>query len=82
MKTHLTLLFVFVATLQPCLKAFADESFLAGAATADLTPGEGVSLDGPISKPGPVRGVHDPLTSRALVLKCGDTAVLIVVNDM
>lgn len=56
--------------------------FRAGAATADLTPGEGVSLDGPISKPGPVRGVHDRLTSRALVLALGDTTVLIVVNDM
>ncbi|MCP4784584.1 MAG: hypothetical protein GY903_10785 [Fuerstiella sp.] len=58
------------------------DTFYAGAATADLTPGEGVSLDGPISKPGPVRGVHDPLTSRALVLQRGDTSILIVVNDM
>jgi neutral ceramidase len=58
------------------------ETFYAGAATADLTPGDGVSLDGPISKPGPVRGVHDPLTSRALVLKIGETSALIVVNDM
>ena len=33
----------------------------AGAATADITPEEGVSLDGPISKNGPVTGIHDPL---------------------
>ncbi len=59
-----------------------DATFRAGAATADLTPGEGVSLDGPISKPGPVRGVHDKLTSRALVLELGGEKVLIVVNDM
>ncbi|MCP4173631.1 MAG: hypothetical protein GY758_22990 [Fuerstiella sp.] len=62
--------------------AVGADDFCAGAATADLTPGEGVSLDGPISKPGPVRGVHDPLTSRALVLQQGGTSVLIVVNDM
>jgi hypothetical protein len=39
-------------------------------------------MDGPISKPGPVRGVHDPLTARALVLELGDTTIAIVVNDM
>ncbi len=30
--------------------------FLAGAATADVTPKNGVSMDGAISKPGPARG--------------------------
>jgi hypothetical protein len=79
---HPTLVLALVFLLQTCSLAVAAEPFLAGAATADLTPGEGVSLDGPISKPGPVRGVHDRLTSRALVLKQGDTSVLIVVNDM
>ncbi|HIE95627.1 MAG TPA: hypothetical protein EYG03_30710 [Planctomycetes bacterium] len=75
--------FVACGILLPlCVSAAADDTFCAGAATADLTPGEGVSLDGPISKPGPVRGVHDPLTSRALVLQLGDTSILIVVNDM
>ncbi len=69
-------------TLPLCVSAARADTFYAGAATADLTPGEGVSLDGPISKPGPVLGVHDPLTSRALVLKLGDTSILIVVNDM
>ncbi|MFG0331714.1 MAG: neutral/alkaline non-lysosomal ceramidase N-terminal domain-containing protein [Maioricimonas sp. JB049] len=56
--------------------------FRAGAATADLTPEPGVSMDGMISKPGPVRGVHDPLTSRAIVLALGETKVAICVNDM
>jgi hypothetical protein len=74
------LLIVFVS--KPRSLTAADVAFRAGAATADLTPGEGVSLDGPISKPGPVRGVHDPLKSRALVLERGDTTVAIVVNDM
>ncbi|MFG0295066.1 MAG: neutral/alkaline non-lysosomal ceramidase N-terminal domain-containing protein [Maioricimonas sp. JB045] len=60
----------------------AAEPFLAGAATADLTPPAGVSMDGMISKPGPVRGIHDPLTSRAIVLALGETKVAICVNDM
>ena len=82
MKRLASLVFLFVAVSFFCDESFAGEPFLAGAATADLTPGEGVSLDGPISKPGPVRGVHDRLTSRAIVLKQGKTAILIVVNDM
>src|SRR6056297_3613266 len=60
----------------------ASDVFLAGAATAELTPGDGVSLDGPISKPGPALGVHDPLMSRAVVLRQADTKVLIVINDL
>ncbi|MBW3599967.1 MAG: neutral/alkaline non-lysosomal ceramidase N-terminal domain-containing protein, partial [Planctomycetes bacterium] len=60
----------------------AETAFTAGAATADLTPPPGVSMDGPISKPGPVRGVHDPLHARALVCRLGETSVAIVVCDM
>ncbi len=75
------LVMIFLAA---CLAAntHAAEAFLAGAATADLTPAEGVSLDGPISKPGPVLGIHDPLTARAIALRLGDTSLLIVINDM
>lgn len=58
------------------------QEFEAGAATADLTPSAGVSLDGPISKPGPVLGVHDPLTARALAVRSGDTCVILVIADM
>ena len=75
-------LIVWGVLLAAGVNAVGADTFHAGAATADLTPGEGVSLDGPISKPGPVRGIHDPLTSRAVVLKNGETSVLIVVNDM
>ncbi len=60
----------------------AADSFLAGAATSDLTPRPGVSLNGAISKPGPMTGVHDPLTARALMLKQGTMSVVIVVCDM
>mgnify|MGYP001822698447 CR=1 FL=1 len=53
----------------------------AGAAKVDLTPPEGVSLDGSISKNGPVTGVHDPLHARALVLAEGNTRIAIVIVD-
>jgi len=76
-----SLVLAAIALVAP--RAVADSpEFRAGAATADLTPQEGVSLDGPISKNGPVKGVHDPLKSRALVLSQGDVTLAIVVNDM
>ena len=56
-------------------------SFRAGAATADITPKQGVSLDGPISKNGPVRQVHDRLHARAIVLDDGKTRLAIVICD-
>lgn len=57
------------------------EFFLSGAATVDITPQAGVSLDGTISKNGPVVGIHDRLCSRAVVMQLGSTKVAIVVND-
>lgn len=53
----------------------------AGAATADITPKAGVSLDGPISKNGPVTGVHDRVHARAVVLDDGKTRLAIVICD-
>ena len=53
----------------------------AGAAKTDITPKLGVSLDGPISKNGPVKGVHDRLHARALVFDDGTTRLAIVVCD-
>lgn len=53
----------------------------AGASKVDITPQPGVSLDGPISKNGPVESVHDPLHARALVLSDGMTEMAIVVCD-
>lgn len=61
--------------------AAAEEGLLAGAAKVDITPPAGVSLDGPISKNGPVTAVHDPLHARALVLDAGGVRVAIVVCD-
>ena len=56
--------------------------FRAGAAAVDITPKPGVSLDGVISKPGPAKGVHDPLHARALVLDDGQTRLAIVVTEL
>jgi hypothetical protein len=61
--------------------ARASAELRAGAARVDITPNVGVSLDGPISKNGPVTTVHDPLHARALVLDDGTTRLAIVVVD-
>lgn len=53
----------------------------AGAAKIDITPPLGVSLDGSISKNGPVTGIHDRLHARALVLAEGKTRLAIVIVD-
>ena len=55
--------------------------FRAGAAVVDITPQQGVSLDGSISKNGPALGVNDPLHARALVLDDGTTQIAIVLVD-
>jgi hypothetical protein len=55
--------------------------FRAGAAKVDITPKSGVSLDGPISKNGPVRGIHDPLHARALVLDDSSLRLAVVICD-
>ena len=55
--------------------------FRAGAAKTDITPKLGVSLDGPISKNGPVKGIHDRLHARALLFDDGVTRLAIVLCD-
>ena len=78
-----TLALLLVATLSASIAPLrADDVFRAGAATADLTPAPGVTLDGAISKPGPARGVHDRLHARALVFSHEGTTLAIVINDM
>jgi len=62
-------------------QAAADSRLRAGAAKVDITPELGVSLDGPISKNGPVTGVHDRLYARAVMLDDGTTRLAIVVSD-
>ncbi|MFW6170245.1 MAG: neutral/alkaline non-lysosomal ceramidase N-terminal domain-containing protein [Planctomycetota bacterium] len=79
MRVSLT---VFMVASGLSVFAVADQPvFRAGAAKTDITPPKGVSLDGTISKNGPVRGVNDRLASRAVVLDDGRTQLAIVVND-
>lgn len=63
------------------MRAEAKACLLAGAAKVDITPELGVSLAGPISKNGPVAGVHDRLYARAVMLDDGTTRLAIVVSD-
>ena len=60
----------------------AERVIQVGAAKVDITPETGVSLDGPISKNGPVTGVNDPLHARAIVFDDGRTRIAIVVCDV
>ncbi len=53
----------------------------AGAATSNITPPLGISLDGPISQNGPAKHVHDELHARAFVLGDGATKIAIVICD-
>ena len=55
--------------------------FRAGAATSNITPALGVSLDGPIGQSGPATHVHDELHARCLVLDDGNTMLGIAVCD-
>jgi len=60
----------------------AESNLKAGAAAVDITPPVGSSLDGVISKNGPVTGIHDRIFSRALVLDDGQERFAICVNDL
>lgn len=61
--------------------AQAPSGFRAGAATSNITPPLGISLDGPISQNGPALHVHDELHARAIVLDDGATKLAIVICD-
>ncbi|MGM0487835.1 MAG: neutral/alkaline non-lysosomal ceramidase N-terminal domain-containing protein [Planctomycetota bacterium] len=78
---RVSLIVFMVANVLSVFAAADQPVFRAGAAKTDITPPKGVSLDGTISKNGPVRGIHDPLASRALVLDDGQRQMAIVVND-
>jgi len=53
----------------------------AGAASSNITPPLGISLDGPISQNGPALHVHDELHARCLVLDDGATRIAIAICD-
>lgn len=55
---------------------------LAGAATADITPGVGIAMGGYGARVGVSRGIHHPLLVRALVLSDGGVDIAIAVCDL
>ena len=73
-------LLAFVCQSEVCSIVFAE--IQAGAAKAEITPEPGISLDGPISKNGPVIDVNDPLHARALVMSDGQLTLAIVICDV
>jgi hypothetical protein len=58
------------------------QSFKAGVARADITPGPGVELWGYSNRSGPATGTLDPLYARVLVLDDGSQAVAVVTLDL
>ncbi|MBI2190975.1 MAG: neutral/alkaline non-lysosomal ceramidase N-terminal domain-containing protein [Planctomycetes bacterium] len=54
----------------------------AGCARVDITPPIGVDMTGFAARPGPSRGVRDPLHARALVLEEGSERIGIVTMDL
>lgn len=72
-----------VAIAGSCLifTAHAEGNFQAGAATSNITPKMGVTLDGTISQVGPAKDVRDELQARCLVLSDGETRLAFVVVD-
>lgn len=80
---------VATATTAPAVGISADRDvrgerpglLRAGAATANITPDKGVSLDGTIMRIGPAKAVHDNLYARALVLDDGVAPIAIVICD-
>lgn len=75
-------LITVILVVSSSVQAETKPALRAGAAAVDITPQQGVSLDGPISKNGPVTGVHDPLKAHALVLDDGTTRFAIVICDL
>ena len=56
------------------------KAFRAGAATSNITPPLGTSINGGMTDK-PALNIHDELHARALVLDDGTTKLAIVVND-
>ncbi len=80
-RIFLTAIGLFLGPALNFANAAEETSFRAGAAVVDITPQPGVSMNGSISKPGPVLGVNDRLHARALVLDDGTTRLAMVVVD-
>ncbi len=76
-----TLISILVLSCTSLLLQVSEAALLAGAATSNITPHLGTSLDGVISQNGPATQIHDELHARAIVLDDGATRLAIVVCD-
>lgn len=56
--------------------------FRAGAALADITPENGIRIDGVLALGQPSKGAHDPLHARTLVLDDGATKLALTICDV
>ncbi len=76
---------VLAASLLPIASTAAQstdkEPFLAGAATANITPWLGDGLVGNFGTPPPAKYIHDELYARCFVLDDGTTRIVLVVSD-
>ena len=77
---RLILLYALCASVVHLLAADAPRVFRAGAATSNITPKLGTSINGNMSD-GKATHIHDELHSRAIVLDDGTTKLALVVND-
>ncbi len=82
----LRFLFPFLAASSLLIASAAAQStdkepFLAGAATANITPWLGGGLVGNFGTPPPAKYVHDELYARCFVLDDGTTRIVLVVSD-
>ena len=77
----LVLATIAVLTASATVQAADEQPFLAGAATANITPWLGDGLVGNFGTPPPARYVHDELYARCFVLDDGITRIALVVSD-
>src|SRR5437868_4869177 len=72
--------FIVIACCATVLNAAEARQFKAGAATSNITPRLGVSINGNMQDK-PAGHIHDELHARCLVLDDGKTRLAFVVND-
>ncbi len=70
------------ATLLPGRFAAGESVLKAGAAKVDITPAEPVHLAGYASRKDPSRGVHDPLSARAVAFERDGRRLVLVSTDL
>jgi neutral/alkaline ceramidase-like enzyme len=76
----LTTILLLIASA-PAAETPEEKPFLAGAATANITPWLGGGLVGNFGTPPPAKYVHDELYTRCFVLDDGTTRIALVVSD-